>query len=140
MLSKQSHRILSSWTCHIFLDHHFWWQAKQPAGRVSGRTSTRARSHNVLGADSVQSFQPSCFSITSRFPCVSGGFLERFGSLERMEMEGTLRNVLFPRTPALRPIRRPVPTARVPEDEAVLGIFKETTGWMVFFSGHSLIP
>ena len=37
------------------------------------------------------SFQPSLFSITRRFPWVSRGFLERFGSLERMDMEGTLR-------------------------------------------------
>ena len=36
------------------------------------------------------SFQPSFFSITSRLPWVSEGVLERFGFLERMEMEGTL--------------------------------------------------
>ena len=40
------------------------------------------------------SFQPSFFSQTDRhFPRVFGDFLERFGSLERMEIEDTPRTV-----------------------------------------------
>ena len=45
----------------------------------------------LKGVDS-HSFQPSVlFSKTSCFPRVFGGFLKRFGSLERMELENTSR-------------------------------------------------
>ena len=45
---------------------------------------------DVLGADSNHSFQPSFFSITSRFFWVSGGFLER--RITGKNGEGTLTN------------------------------------------------
>ena len=40
------------------------------------------------------SFQPSFFPKTGRLPWVSGGFPERSGSLERMEMESTPRSTV----------------------------------------------
>ena len=54
---------------------------------------------SILGVDSLSIlFNPRSFPRTGCFPWVSGGFLERFGSLERMEVEGTPRkcvSVLF---------------------------------------------
>ena len=70
----------------------------EPAGRqaVGVRLAPKMpqTTNIVLGGDSLSILSTIVLSKNrSRFPLVSGGFLERFGSLERMEMESTPRIV-----------------------------------------------
>ena len=65
-----------------------------PHGLILGPTPCCANGGNTPRVQEMipHSFQPSLFSKTgSVSPWVFDGFLKRFGSLERMEMEGTVR-------------------------------------------------
>ena len=73
-----------------------------------------------LGVES-DSFQPGSFQTPAPFSRVSGGFLERFGSLERMEMEGTPRMLSCPQGSLLgfEPQERPLLLAGFGRQEPV---------------------